>query len=106
MRPASRRLLDAHAFPARFFDQLEILLIEPLNLIRDLPRLREDFRILDRRFVVDRVGVDELPPLDDPKRIAVEGAVRVDPWLLVVADRIEAEVRRLDDKRIAFPTPA
>src|SRR6185503_19917998 len=76
-----------------------IAVLVPVDWHRDLPRLREDLGILDRGLVLNRVRIRHRVSLDDMDRIAVEGASRVEPRLVV-------EILHIDNERVAFPAAA
>ena len=57
------------------------------------------FGILERRLVLDGVGIEKLPALDHVQLRAVEIAGAIEPGLVV-------EVRDVDDQRVAFPVAA
>ena len=60
---------------AGIFEQLMIRGRARKGIEVDLPRTCEDVGILDRRFVADRIGVNQREPLDDVQRLGMEDAV-------------------------------
>ena len=64
----------------------------------DLPRPREDLRVLDRRFVLDVIRLRHGVALGDLERFAVVIAGAIEPALIV-------EAAGLDDERAAVPRP-
>jgi hypothetical protein len=56
---------------------------------------RERLGIVQRGLVVDRVRVDDGPPLDHVQRIGVNRPVRVEPRLVV-------EIGHVNDERVAL----
>ena len=74
-----------------------VLFLTTIKRHADLPRPREDLRILHRRFVDDDVGARAHVAFDDVQRLAVEVAGAIEPALVVEAGDV-------DDQRLAFPT--
>jgi len=81
---------------ARELEQVVIRLHIPPQQEGHLPRPRVHRRILERRFVLNRIRVDQCVALGDVKRWTGEVPGHIEPGLAV-------EVRRVDDERIAFP---
>src|ERR1700723_2594665 len=76
--------------------QLETLLLVPIENQVHLPWPGEDLWILDRRFVVDMVCIRKRVPLNDMQFITMKIAGMVEPCLIV-------EVGHIDDQGVAFP---
>ena len=87
------------------FFRLTVKLADPIRASltserhADLPRPREDLGILDRRLVANRVRIEHGVALDDVQGVAVKVARLVEP-------RQVAQVRDVDDERVALPAAA
>ena len=88
-------------FGFRLADVLEkpVPIRAPVQSDADGPRLREDFRILDGRFVLNRVGVGHAVSLDHVERVAVKIARHVEPGFVVVVGDVHHQ-------RVAVPSAA
>ena len=71
-------------------------LAPPVERHAHLPRPREHLRVLDRRLVLQRVGVERGVALDHLQRVAVVIAGAIEPGLFHV-------VGHVDDERLAVP---
>src|SRR5215475_14669883 len=74
----------------------EILIGMPINVMSPAPDLRVRLRIIDRRFILQRVVVRTRDPLDQMKSIGMRQPEACHPELLVEADGV-------DHQRIAVP---
>ncbi len=74
----------------------EVFAGHPRNRVASAPRSRVGFRIVDGRFVLQRVVVGPRDVFDDVERVGVREAGASEPELLIEADRV-------DDERVAVP---
>ena len=74
--PVHQLFRERHAL---VFHQLHVRFAAAVERHLDLPRLRKHLRVLDRRFVVERVGVDRRVALRHLQRIAVVIAGAIEP---------------------------
>src|SRR5688572_17667238 len=90
----------------QFFDELDALELEDLNILvlppverhSNRPRASEDFRVLDGGPIVDTIGANECESLHDVERLAVEIAGAIKP-------RLTVEARHVDDEGVTLPAP-
>ena len=68
-------------------EELRVRVLPPVQGQSDLPRPREDFRILDRGLVVEDIRTDRGISLHHVERLAVEVARPVEPCLIVETGR-------------------
>src|SRR5262245_58977520 len=102
--PLSDQLLLAEVPENRFlghflapeFHQLCVWLNAAVDWHADLPRPREHLRVVECRFVPERVATDRRISFDDTERIAVEIADAIEP-------RLRGEARDVHNQRIAIP---
>src|SRR5437762_14220123 len=91
----------------QFLDELYALVFHHLRVLpevaierhADFPWPREDLGVLHRRFIIDRVPIDERVPLDDLQRLAVKISGPIEPRLIDLIGDIYHD-------RIALPPPA
>src|SRR5205814_4125242 len=94
------------AFVAGVLEQYVVLRCPGKDTKANLPRPRENVGVLDRRLVIDVVGVDDREPFDDMEGGTVEGArghalaseVSYHPGLA-------GEVLHVDHQSVALPAP-
>src|SRR5438105_3785534 len=87
-----------------FFDPLDRLTYAGDR--RRLPRHRQRIRILYSRLILERVGIDATPPLDDVQRIGGEPDARAGIRRFVEGTReppFPVERNHVDHERVAFP---
>src|SRR5580704_1288312 len=95
---AGQRLLAPFAVEQLFHEldafeihDLRVLLLAAVERHAHLPGSREDFRILDRRFVPDHIGAGARVALDDVHRLAVEVPGPIEPALIVESGHVDDE---------------
>src|SRR5207244_11712312 len=83
-------------FHALEFSDLRIPIFPTIERQAYLPWPRKHGVVLDRRFVVDVIGVSERVALDDMHVLAHEISCSIEPALTV-------QPRDIDNQRVAFP---
>src|SRR5215472_8479278 len=87
-------------FVAGVFEKLIALFLRDGE--RELPRLREDLRVVDSQFVLHCIQVGACKTFDQTKSVTRGNAVAVPSDTRLVVE----EIRGLDDERVSFPVPA
>ena len=85
-----------HELDAAVLEELHVRLQTAIERHRDSPGAREDFRILDRHFVVDGVRCNRREAFDEVQGITMEVSGSVEPAPVV-------EPCHVDDQRVALP---
>src|SRR5262245_53810638 len=88
----------------QFLDERDALVLEKLHMLldptiqwkRDLPRLGEDLRIVNRRFVTNVAGIERRITFHHVKGITMVVTRAIEPGLIV-------EVLHVDDQRVTLP---